>query len=78
MKYVLGDCNLPQLLKEIGWINQDLADKMGWSRQQVSNYCTGEKKMSVATLFSVADTMGIDPRRLYEFIEIPIKTKSKG
>lgn len=75
MKYKLGACNLPALLKEIGWINQDLADRLGWKRQQVSDYCTEKKKMSVATLYSVADTMGIDPRRIYDLISVPVKPK---
>lgn len=76
MKYILGDCNLPKLLKEIGWINQDLADRLDMSRQQVSDYCTGVKKMSTATLFSVADTMGVDPRRIYVLIPVPTKSKA--
>lgn len=77
MKYVLGSCNLPALLREKGWLNQDLADRLGWSRQQVSDYCTEQKKMSVPTLYSVADTMDIDPRRIYDLIPVPIKAKDR-
>jgi transcriptional regulator with XRE-family HTH domain len=75
MKYELGRCFLPELLQEIGWTQRDLADRMGWSRQRTWDVCNGNKKLGTALLFSVADTMGVDERRIYELV--PIK-KSAG
>lgn len=76
MKYELGSCFLQDLLDKKGWSQQDLADRMGWQRQQVSDYCTNtdrRKRMSLATAISVADTLGVDIRQLYELKPVPIK-----
>ncbi|MEY9096309.1 helix-turn-helix transcriptional regulator [Paenibacillus sp. RC84] len=76
MKYILGRCHLVDLLRELGWSQQELAEKLGVSRQQVHVWCTDPKrKMNVPTLFSVADTMGVDPRDIYELI--PVKPTAR-
>ncbi|MCM3272601.1 helix-turn-helix domain-containing protein [Paenibacillus elgii] len=75
MRYKLGRCFLPEIWKEIGWTNQDFAERMDMSRQQASDYGTGKKKMGTALTFAAADTMGVDPRRIYELI--PIKQSER-
>lgn len=74
MKYKLGRCNLPELLKEVGWSKPKLAAAMGWDRQYTSKVCSGEKKLGAALLFSVADTLGVSERRIYDLVEIPVKS----
>jgi transcriptional regulator with XRE-family HTH domain len=69
-RYELGRCYLQNILDEVGWSQQDLADRMGWERQRVSDYCRKVRTMSVPVLFAVADTLGVDPRRLYELIPV--------
>ena len=66
MQYELGRCFLQDILDKKGWSQQDLADRMGWDRRKVSEYCTARRKMSLATAFSVADTLKVDIRQLYE------------
>jgi transcriptional regulator with XRE-family HTH domain len=66
MNYELGKCNLQKLLKEKGWTQTHFAERMGWERQRVNGYCKKERTMSVAVLFSVADTLDVDPRDIYD------------
>ncbi|WP_256846884.1 helix-turn-helix transcriptional regulator [Paenibacillus sp. Pae108] len=75
MKYELGRCNLPELLKEIGWTPRDLQKRMGWTRQRTHDVISGRKKLGSALLFSVADTMGVNERRIYDLI--PVETSGR-
>jgi transcriptional regulator with XRE-family HTH domain len=66
MKYELGKCNLQRLLEEKGWSQSHFAERMGWERQRVSDYCRKVRTMSIPVLFSVADTLGVNPREIYD------------
>lgn len=77
MKYDLGDCLLYERLKEIGMTPQELADKLGWHVQQVSDYQAGRKRMSLATAISVADTIECDVRKIYKLIPIKVSERRR-
>ncbi|WP_201319109.1 helix-turn-helix transcriptional regulator [Paenibacillus sp. EPM92] len=75
LRYKLGRCNLSEIWKEIGWTNQDFADALDISRQYASDLAKGKKKLGTAMLFSAADAMGVDPRRIYELV--PVKKSDR-
>lgn len=66
MQYELGRCFLQDILDKKGLTQQEFADRIGWDRRKVSDYCTRRRAMSLATAFSVADTLKVDIRQLYE------------
>ncbi|MBU7319038.1 MULTISPECIES: helix-turn-helix domain-containing protein [Paenibacillus] len=68
MRYELGDCHLHEIWKEIGWTNQDFAERMGLTRQQASDYAHNRKKMGAALLLSAAQAMGVHPARIYDLV----------
>jgi transcriptional regulator with XRE-family HTH domain len=72
-RYKLGHCNLPEILEKLGMSNQEFADKMGMKRQLAWDYINGKKKMGAAVIFSVADTLDISDRAIYDLEEVPIK-----
>jgi transcriptional regulator with XRE-family HTH domain len=67
-----GSCLLAKRLSEAGLTQQDLADRLGMNKRQVSNYATGKiKEMSLTTAVMISDIIGCSPRDLYEWIEVP-------
>lgn len=49
---------------------QDLANRLGVSRQQVSKYVNNNKKMSLETAVSIAWVLNVNILELYEWIEV--------
>jgi plasmid maintenance system antidote protein VapI len=68
MRYELGSCNLHEIWKEIGWTNQDFAEKLDLTRQQASDYANFKKKMGTALLLSAAEAMEVHPNTIYKLI----------
>jgi predicted transcriptional regulator len=52
MTLKVGRCRLVEILAEIGWSQQDLADYSGLSKQVVSQYAT-EARIRMPLLYSV-------------------------
>lgn len=76
MAFKVGRCLVPAILKEKGMIQQDLADRLFMSPQQVSDYCTNRKKMELETAKAFAHTLGCHIDDLYDWIEFtPSRTK---
>lgn len=68
LRYEVGRCLLVERLREAKMSQSQLAKKLGWNRQKISKYVTGETKMmelNTATL--IADTIGCSPKDLYEW-----------
>lgn len=55
--------NVESLLEEKGWSKQDLADKLGMDRSQLSKIIRGQNAATVQTLERIAE--GLD-MKLYE------------
>lgn len=75
MKYSIGRCLLVDILREIGWTQQELADHSGLDKRTISFYATGErKKMPLITAVIITDTinakldLNYSPRDLFEWI----------
>ncbi|MCP1354610.1 MULTISPECIES: helix-turn-helix domain-containing protein [Aneurinibacillus] len=60
-------CLLRNRLREYGLRQQDLADRLGMPRSQVSDYATGRRMMTIETAASIANAIGCTIDDLYEF-----------
>lgn len=74
MNYGVGRCLLPDILREIGWSQQELADYTGLDKRTISFYATGaRKKMPLIMAVCITDTINaktcsdFSPRDLYEW-----------
>ncbi|WP_170289300.1 helix-turn-helix domain-containing protein [Metabacillus lacus] len=73
MTVKVGRCLLRDILKDQGISIQQLANRLGVSRQQVSKYVNDKKKMSFETALNVAAVLNVSVLELYEIIEVGIK-----
>ncbi|GED71231.1 hypothetical protein BRE01_49330 [Brevibacillus reuszeri] len=63
----IGRCLLPEILKELNWTQQDLADKTGISRSHIADICRKRYvTMSLPTALKVAFATGRPVESLYE------------
>lgn len=53
------------ILNEKGMTSKELAEKMGKSKQYISNIITGGKGMSIATLADIAKILDVEFRDLF-------------
>lgn len=70
MTIKVGRCLLRDILDRKGMTIQDLANRLGVSRQQVSKYVNNKKKMSLETAVSIAWVLNVNVLELYEWIEV--------
>lgn len=77
MAYLPGKCQLPRLLRERRIEPVDFYTKLGWSKQQYSAYTTGVKKMSIGTLKTVANELGLPMDDIYTWLFAPRKGVGK-
>ncbi|MCY9587504.1 helix-turn-helix domain-containing protein [Paenibacillus alvei] len=78
--YDIGRCRVVDILREIGWSQQDLANHSGLDKRTVSFYATNRrKKMPLQIAVIISDTINnktdveVSPRDLYEWIPRPRK-----
>lgn len=62
----------------LGFTQKELADALGCSFQQVQKYETGKNRISVGTLYVIADTMGVAITTLLPESGIPTQPSSTG
>lgn len=70
MRYEIGRCLIDARLREAGMTRKKLGDIIDMDRRQLSRYATNEAVMSLAIAFLIADTIGCNPRDLYELITV--------
>ena len=51
---------LADVLKEKGWTQKDLANKLEVSQQAIQKICTNRSQMSMQRLYLVADILEVD------------------
>ncbi|WLR53594.1 helix-turn-helix transcriptional regulator [Mesobacillus subterraneus] len=73
MTVKVGRCLLRDILKVKGMNIQQLANRLGVSRQQISKYVNDKKKMSFETALNVAAVLDVSVMELYEIIEVGTK-----
>lgn len=62
-------CRLPHILRENKLTATEFAEKFGMPKQQVYDYSSFRKVMSLKTAKNVADFFGIPIEELYEYEE---------
>ena len=72
MAYRIGKCLLTDRLRQIGMTQQQLAEKMGVSKQQVNRWCNDRQGMTMETAKNIASLVGLNcSDELYEWKRIP-------
>jgi transcriptional regulator with XRE-family HTH domain len=67
MAFLPGKCRLHILLNEKKISQQELADLIGMTRQQISNYANDFTKMSLGNAKTIADALHIHIDDLYNW-----------
>ncbi|WP_103110556.1 helix-turn-helix transcriptional regulator [Brevibacillus reuszeri] len=70
MAFKVGRCLLPDILDDLGWTNQDLALKTGYSRQRISDWCRNRYVMHPKNMKTIAVAVRKPMESLYEWIEV--------
>lgn len=70
MTVKVGSCLLRDILYKRKMTIQELANHLGVSRQQVSKWVNGRKKMSLETAVNVSIVLNVNILDLYEWIEV--------
>lgn len=65
MEKELPKLRIKEILIEKGMTSKELAEKMGKSKQYISNILTGGKGMSIATLADIAKILDVEFRDLF-------------
>lgn len=65
--YVIVRCRVPDLLKEKGWTQRDLAIRANKSDQEISDFCRLRKVMMIPTAKLIASILGCTIDDLYVF-----------
>lgn len=52
---------LAQIMADKGWTQQELADMLGVTRQSISLYLQGKRKITTLFAYALAYRAGIDP-----------------
>lgn len=70
MTYKVGRCLLRHRLKDARMSQQELAMKLGVTKQQIFKYANNERRMSLQTAMNVSSILGCSIEELYEWIEV--------
>lgn len=68
LRYKLGRCHLDSCLNRAGMTRQQLGERAGYSRQQISDWATGFRIMTLETAITIAMVIGCGVFDLYEII----------
>lgn len=67
MRRNIGKCRLPELLRKRGFTQQQIADRAGMPKQQISDYATNRRVMSLLTAKIISETLGCTMDDLYHW-----------
>lgn len=68
--YEVGKCLLSDLLKQAHMSQQDLADKLCVTKQQINSYVTNKRIMSLQTAINIAAILNCNVNQLYELVYV--------
>lgn len=68
--YKVGKCLLSDRLLQARMTQQELADRLGVTRQQINSYAMNRRIMSLGTARNIAHILGCDMIDLYDWIVI--------
>lgn len=76
--YEVGKCLLSDLLQEKRMTQQELADKLGVSRQQIKHYTSDDPRiMTLHIAKNIASILGCKVEDLYEWIPVKVRKKRR-
>lgn len=73
--YDVGKCLLSDKLLHAHMSQQELADRLGVTRQQINSYTTGSRIMTLPIAKNIATVLHCGVSELYEWI--PVEERSK-
>ena len=65
MRRLVGS-NVRAIRQNLGWTQEDLANKSGFSQQYISGLEQGRRNPTVVSLFELAQALGVGPIDLLE------------
>lgn len=77
MAYRPGKCLLHNILRENKLTPSEFADRTEYSKQQISDYVTGRRKMNLSNAKTIAALLGVPIDDLYEWVETKRVWKGK-
>lgn len=73
--YDVGRCLLSDKLLRARMSQQELADRLGVTRQQIHAYTTGKRIMVLPIAMNIAAILHCEITELYEWIPVEVRTK---
>jgi transcriptional regulator with XRE-family HTH domain len=75
--YEVGKCLLSDLLQLKRVTQQELADKLGVTRQQINHYVKDNRLMTVPIAKNIASILNCEIDELYEWIPVEVRSKRR-
>jgi transcriptional regulator with XRE-family HTH domain len=69
MAFKVGRCLLQKRLNQLGLTQQQLSDRINMPKQQVSDYATNRRRMSIETARTISSALKCKIEDLYEWVE---------
>ncbi|MDR7318877.1 helix-turn-helix transcriptional regulator [Brevibacillus nitrificans] len=78
MAFKVGRCLLLQHLTNSELTQQELADRVGMTKQQVNNYAHNRGVMTLENAINIASVLGCPVEKLYELEVVSVDALKKG
>lgn len=75
--YDVGKCLLSDKLLESRMTQQDLANKLGVTKQQINTYAANNRLMSLPIAKNIATVLNCEIGELYDWIPVDKRTKRR-
>jgi transcriptional regulator with XRE-family HTH domain len=75
--YEVGKCLLADKLQQAQMTQQELADKLGVTRQQINSYARDRRIMTVQIAKNIAEILNCEIDDLYTWIHVEVRTKRR-
>lgn len=75
--YDVGECLLSDILSRSHMTQQELANRLGVTRQQIHYYCTNERVMSLPIAKNIAAILNCEIDDLYVWIRVKERKKRR-
>lgn len=75
--YEVGKCLLSDRLLQIHMTQQELADRIGVTRQQINSYSRNRRMMTVPIAKNIAKILRCEIDDLYEWIPVEVRNKRR-
>lgn len=73
----VGRCLLADILLQKKITQQELANRIGVTKQQIGHYANDRRVMSLPIAVNIAIVLGCDIKDLYEWKHVEVRTKRR-